>query len=259
MQKIFVGIPILNRFDLLDRAIAALDYANIELFIVNNNTVDSAAQEQFDQLKQKYSFDSFSPRFNLGVAASWNRIITTAWSRGYEFVYIGSNDTMLGPGALKAMVKMEKPPQECLWLLNHFNFWCFRLAAVPTVGLVDENFMPAYFEDNDFARRIALAGLGIVHMQAEAFELNGRVVPGVTSLHLGSQTVASDPEYAVHNSNTFNNWNAAHYTLKWGGGVGGESFVTPYGDASRDIRWWPDPAGTIAIRDWDNGKRARLT
>lgn len=258
MQKIFVGIPVLNRFDLLDQAIAALDYQNSELFIVNNNTVDAAAQEQFTTLKQKYNFDSFSPRFNLGVAASWNRIITTAWSRGYEFVYIGSNDTLLGPGSLRALVEMEKSPNECLWLLHGFNFWCFRIAAIPVVGLVDENFMPAYFEDNDFHRRVTLAGLETVHMRSTPFEQNGRVVPAVSARHLGSQTIASDPEYAIHNSNTFGNWNAAHYNMKWGGPVGDERFKTPYGEADKDIRWWPDPAGTIAVRDWDNGKRARL-
>jgi hypothetical protein len=257
-QKIFVGIPVLNRFDLLDAAIASLDYPELELFIVNNNTVDATAQVQFEQLRQKYNFDSFSPRFNLGVAASWNRIITTAWSHGYEFVYIGSNDTTLGSGTLRAVVEMEKPEPECLWLLHGFNFWCFRLAAIPRVGLVDENFMPAYFEDNDFHRRVTLAGLETVHLHATAFEHNGRLVPAVSANHLGSQTIAADAEYAAHNGNTFNNWNAAHYTLKWGGGPGGEQFVTPYNYADKDLRWWPDPAGTIAARDWDNCRREKL-
>lgn len=259
MQRIFIGIPVLNRFDLLDQAIAALDYADRELFIVNNNTVNAADQEAFLRLKEKYQFDSFSPRYNLGVAASWNRIITTAWSRGYEFVYIGSNDTMLAPGALQALAEMAKPEPEVLWLLKDFNFWCFRLAAIPAVGLPDENFMPAYFEDDDFLRRVRLAGLGYVHLGETAYEKNGRVVPAVSATHLGSQTIASDAEYAAHNGNTFNNWNRNHYVMKWGGEPGAEQFTTPYNDPTRPITWWPDPAGTIAVRDWDNDKRARLT
>lgn len=259
MQRIFVGIPILNRFDLLDRAIAALDYSSIELFVVNNNTVNAANQEAFVQLKEKYQFDSFSPRYNLGVAASWNRIITTAWSRGYEFVYIGSNDTILAPGSLRALVEMEKPENECLWLLKDFNFWCLRLSVVPKIGLLDENFMPAYFEDTDFHRRVRLAGLGYVHLGDVPIEKNGRVIPAAPATHLGSQTIASDAEYAEHNNNTFNTWNRNHYVLKWGGEPGQEQFETPYNNPKREITWWPDPAGTIAVRDWDNGKREKLT
>ncbi len=259
MQRIFVGIPVLNRFDLLDQAIAALDYPALELFIVNNNTVDAANQDAFVSLKEKYQCDSFSPRYNLGVAASWNRIITTAWSRGYEFVYIGSNDTTLAPGTLRALVEMEKPEPECLWMVLGFNFWCLRLSAVPKIGLVDENFMPAYFEDNDFHRRVQLAGLDWAHLGNTAYEKNGRVIPAAPATHLGSQTIASDAEYAAHNNNTFHNWNRTHYVMKWGGDPGGEKFVTPYNDPTKPITWWPDPAKSIAARDWDNGKRARLT
>ena len=258
MERIFLGIPVLNRFDLLEQAIDALDYPNVELFVVNNNTVDAENQKHFERLKEKYQFDSFSPRYNLGVAASWNRIITTAWSRGYNFVYVGSNDTMLSPGTLKAFVEMQKPEPEALWLLNHFNFWCLRMAAVPKVGLLDENFMPAYFEDNDFFYRVGLAGLEVLHLHEHEFEHNGRTVPAVSSHHLGSQTIASDAEYAMHNGNTFGNWNASHFGMKWGGGPGGEQFKTPYDKSDKDYRWWPDPAGSIAVRDWDNAKRERL-
>lgn len=257
MQKIFVGIPVLNRFDLLEKAIESLDYEPMELFVVDNNTVCDKNKEEFKRLKDKFKFDSFSPRYNLGVAASWNRIITTAWSRGYDFVYIGSNDTTLGPGTLKALVEMDKPEPECVWMVNQFNFWCLRLSAVPKIGLVDENFMPAYFEDNDYQRRIKLAGLECVCMGSSSFEKNGRMVPAVSSNHLGSQTIRSDQEYAIHNSNTFNNGNRNHYIMKWGGPLGAEKFSVPYNEPANPINWWPDPASTIALRDWDNNKRKK--
>jgi len=37
MQKIFLGIPVLNRFDLLDQALDSLNYQPIDLYVVNNN------------------------------------------------------------------------------------------------------------------------------------------------------------------------------------------------------------------------------
>lgn len=251
MQKIFLGIPVLNRFDLLEQCLSSFDYSPIELFIVNNNTVDSSLNEHLGRLQHQYHFDTFSPRYNLGVAASWNRIITTAWSRGYDFVYIGSNDIILSPGSLKLFINMDKPQPECLWMLNRFNFWCLRISSISTVGLFDENFMPAYFEDDDYDYRIKLAGLQSVSLCDQEIQYNGRTLPAVPSTHLGSQTINSNPDYKNKNSYTFEKWNKNHYIMKWGGIPGQEKFTTPYNDSNRSISWWPDPAGSVALRDWD--------
>ena len=43
-----------------------------------------------------------------------------------------------------------------------------------------------------------------------------------------------------------------------GGDAGEEVFRTPYNKPDKDWRWWPDPGGSIQVRDWDNGRRARL-
>lgn len=255
MQRIFVGIPVLNRFDLLDKAIEALDYESIELFIVNNNTVDAANTEAFHKLKDKYKFDSYSPRFNLGVAASWNHILATAWSRNYDFIYMGSNDTFLHPGTLRTLVEMEKPEIECLWLASWFHFWCMRLSAIPKIGLFDENFMPAYYEDNDCLRRIQQAGLQVVHMREHAFEMNGRMVPGVGAVALHSQTINSDPEYAALNYHTFHE-NQNYYLRKWGGQPEYETFANPFNDPNNTVNRWPDPNNIAAKRDWDNNRRS---
>jgi hypothetical protein len=252
MKPIFLGIPVLNRFDLLEQSIQSLDYPNLELYIVNNNTTDSAQNQHLQELSTKYNFQIFSPRYNLGVAASWNRIITTAWSRGYDFVYIGSNDTILSPHSLQTFVDIEKPEIECLWMLNKFNFFCIRLSSIPTIGLFDENFMPAYFEDNDYMRRIQLSSLQMVELTSDSKELNGRILPPAPpSHHIGSQTIHSNPRYKELNNYTFNEWNKNHYIMKWGGEPGSETYHHPYNNPSNDIRWWPDPGGSVAIRDWD--------
>src|SRR3990172_857485 len=101
MNKIFIGIPILNRLDLLEQAVSKYDYPH-DLYVVNNNTVDPEFNKAFDVLQEKLGFDSFRARFNLGCSASWNRILLQALSRGHEFCYIGANDCFLGPGMLKA-------------------------------------------------------------------------------------------------------------------------------------------------------------
>lgn len=253
MERIFLGIPVLNRFDLLEKAIESLDYPNMELFIINNNTTNTENKKYFDKLQEKYNFDSFSPRYNLGVAASWNRIITTAWSRGYEFVYISSNDTSLSPGTLKTCVEMTKPESEVVWLFKGYNFWCLRLSAIPKIGLLDENFMPAYHEDHDLTYRISISGFDpVVWFYPHPVQHNGRELPGINAEHLGSQTIMSDSKYRLLNGKISSTYNKDYYITKWGGAYGYEQFKVPYNNTlGKDLRWWLDPAETVAERDWD--------
>jgi len=254
MDKIFIGVPLLNRLDLLKKAVATYDHPH-ELFVVNNNTVDDALDAELAQWKEEAGFDVVSPRFNLGCSASWNRIIMEAMSRGYEYCYIGSNDTTLEPGALATFAGMEKKEDEGIWLANGMNFFCIRIANIPKIGWFDENFYPAYFEDNDYVYRCKMAGLLEVGCGPAEREFNGRTLPAIHMHHLGSQTVASDPVYAAGNSATFGQWNRTHFMMKWGGPPGQETHKTPYGRADKDHRWWGDPGGSIAHRDWDNPKR----
>lgn len=246
-MSIFIGIPFLNRPDLLGEALATMKLGSekIHLYVVNNNTVDTKINEDLGAVAEEHGVDMFSPRYNLGVAASWNRIVMRGIGLGHDYIYVGSNDTMLGEGALQAFVDMPKAETSCLWLLNHFNFFCLHRRFISRVGWFDENFYPAYFEDNDFVYRCKLAGLDVTHAPEE---LTARTD------HKGSQTIKSDPKYAAGNNSTFGSWNATHFRMKWGGNPGRETFKTPYGEEEKDIRWWPDPGGSISHRDWDKGR-----
>ena len=244
MPKPFIGIPFLNRPDLLGEVIEAFEGDN-HVFVVNNNSVDAEINQYFSDLTQQFGLDSYSARTNLGVAASWNRIVMRAIGLGYEYIYIGSNDTVLNDGVLQEFVEMEKSETDCLWKLNHFNFFCLHKRFIDRVGWFDENFYPAYYEDNDFVYRCVLAGLGVVDAPPEML---------AKTHHKVSQTINSDPVYAAGNRHTFNQWNATHYRMKWGGMPGAEKFTTPYGKPNHDHRWWGDPQGSIAHRDWDKDR-----
>jgi hypothetical protein len=115
--------------------------------------------------------------------------------------------------------------------------------VISKVGWFDENFYPAYKEDQDYSYRCNLAGV------------ERKSLPGASATHLGSQTIASDPEYAIHNLHTHSDWNRRYYITKWGGESSSEVFTTPYGRLDCDHRWWRDPSDSIHARDWDNGRR----
>jgi GT2 family glycosyltransferase len=244
-ERVFVGIPLLNRLDLLERCVGAIDYP-AEIVVVNNNAIDVTFGNDLDHLARHHGLEILHQDRNLGVAASWNLVIRTALDRGRDWVFIGSNDTMLHAGSLKATVELPKAGNIAIWHLLAFNFFLINRPCVERVGWFDENFYPAYKEDQDYSYRCELAQLGRVD------------VDGAGGDHVGSATIRSDPEYARLNADTHCNWNANHYRMKWGGDAGNEVYRHPYNNPEYDHTWWPDPGGSVEHRDWDKRRRRQL-
>lgn len=238
MNRVFIGIPILNRLDLLRRCADAIDVP-AEVVLVGNNAVDEVFQRDLAHFALDRGYLLLPQRHNRGVAASWNLIIRTGTERGHDWWFIGSNDAFLHPGSLRAAVAMPKEADVAVWHLHAWNFFLLGRRAIERVGFFDENFYPAYKEDQDYSYRCHLAGLRRVD------------VPGAGAEHVGSATIRSNPAYAARNEDTHFNWNRNHYLLKWGGDAGAEQFRHPYNDPRRDLRWWPDPGASVDARDWD--------
>jgi len=246
MEEAFLGIPILNRLDLLSRCLTAIDHP-AEVVVVNNNATDPSFAAELERLIAERSAVGDAVRVrvvhqtrNLGVAASWNLILRTGLASGRESVVIGSNDTFLNPGSLAA-AQAGAPDAQILHLCA-WNFFLVRKAAVEAVGWFDENFYPAYKEDQDYSYRCKLAGA------------KRAVVKGAGGEHVGSATIRSDERYRRLNRETHGR-NGRYYREKWGGDVGQERFVRPFDHADKDVRWWPDPGESIAARDWDRPDR----
>ena len=102
-------------------------------------------------------------------------------------------------------------------ILNAFTLFSINQRVIDTVGYFDETISPgyAYFEDNDFGRRINLAGLKRVDVLTSAF-------------HVGSGTIKamSAQEQADH-SRKFS-IAQDNYVKKWGGRPAYEVYTTPY-------------------------------
>ena len=247
-SHIFVGIPVLNRADLLARCLAHIDVP-ATVVIVNNNRNDFQFEDDVDALAARHGALVLKQERNLGVSASWNLIIRTAEKLGFDEYFIGSNDTALTPGSLAAADAFPKEHDVAIWHLMGFSFFLLNRTTIERVGWFDENFYPAYKEDQDYAYRCHLAGLRRVD------------VPTAGGDHVGSATIKSNPLYHARNDRTHFDWNMNHYRMKWGEDADHEKFLHPYNDPTKDLRWWPDPGGSIEARDWDNGdfeQRLRL-
>jgi hypothetical protein len=203
MKKYAIGIPTLNRIDLLYPAMLyyEIDFPNTEKFIVDNGNQDLGWN------LDKVSATIIENEKNVGVAASWNQLCKAIFKE-HEYALILNDDIYLGR-------------QE--WSLNSFftwleinpiadffvgpKDWCAFLISkkcYKQVGDFDERFLPAYYEDNDYAMRMKLMGKKI------------EIVPFLDpSVFRASESMKKDSEIKGEESKK-------KYIEKWGGLPGEE-------------------------------------
>ena len=238
----WIGIPVLNRCDLLRRCVAAIDVP-ARIVIVNNNNVDESFNRELKQLRADDPRVSvLNQDRNLGVAASWNLLLQTAFESGCEWGVIASNDLELHPGALRAASAVLGAEDVGVWHLSAWNCFAVSRDAVMRVGWFDENFYPA-------TRRIRIT----TAMRSGCGDVPGRG-PDVESA-----TIYSDDVYLQANAATHCRFNVEYYLQKWGANWGSETYLRPFNLSQADVRWWPAPRERLRKRDWDvNRVRLRV-
>lgn len=199
-MKFAIGIPTINRADLLEKSIVDLqrNCPNVELIVVDNGK-----QNLWPMLERSGLHCSLiENEKNKGVAGSWNQIAMTAWEHGFSWVWIVNDDIILGKpeGSIEALIALyESEPR----LLNADIGWCSFLlpkAIWDEVGAFDEEFFPAYYEDDDYRERINQVGKPMVIRT----ELNPLV-------YKESMTSVKDPSLK-------DGWNRnqERFVMKWG-------------------------------------------
>lgn len=172
----------------------------------------------------------FVPRTNLGVARSWNCGIQWGLEELHsKYTMILNNDTLLGEDCidiiLNTMINHEIPlvtgfdySKECdtpddiihrvasihIHITDSPQFSCFALdnnflskmveferGREPYPGRFDENFFPAYFEDNDFHLRLKKLGKRCVNINQALY------------FHYGSRTIKENKEIALQVQSTY--------------------------------------------------------
>jgi GT2 family glycosyltransferase len=214
-------IPCLNRFDMFTETIETVDTAIRPIVI-----------------------DAW--RNNRGVSGAWNEGMRRARDLGYRWALISNDDLKYPPGAIEELYKtivetgagVVSPNQVRLPLRQHMfeneglregaDFFCFFI-DIPQVteqaGWFDQNFYPAYFEDNDMHRRMILAGV------------KGYVRTDIDVIHEGSMTQKFDK----YNPNVTTERFEAHrgyFRKKWGGEPTDATYLTPFNEPDLTVRDW---------------------
>jgi GT2 family glycosyltransferase len=197
-------------------------------------------------------------RENRVLSNAWNKGIEEGFLLGADYALVINDDVLFSPWTLTGLVRafqsnltppnvgmvtavnlrgqmenptdifnIEIPSYETHEFGLNPDFSCFMLdkKTYEKVGTFDENFNPAYFEDNDYHYRMQLLDIQAISTQWAPF------------YHYGSQTQNNDPNHPVVPSDAFirNRW---YYQNKWGGEPGQEVFKRPYNDDSMPVNKW---------------------
>ena len=208
-------VPVYKRFDLFTRLMATVDEPVRVIVVDNYNN-------------------------NRGVAGGWNEGIRAAQEVGYRYAIISNDDIEFHKGAISSIYNSFRKSDAGVisanpngvfaaqGLIPGADFCCFAVdipVVVDRCGTFDENFFPAYFEDNDFHHRIRRAGVPD-YIDTEAV---------VT--HHGSQTQNADPGSPVVPSHKFEE-NRSYFIRKWGGTPNQETYEHPYNNPELTIKDW---------------------
>ena len=208
MYNFAVGIPTINRADLLNEALAiyAKCWPSLTIYILDNGNQNIATQSP-KQIVLKSST-------NIGVAASWNFLAEKSFSEGFLRVLILNDDIILDRHEHELHLRLNKYPDHALILQD--GTWCsFILPKVvyDLVGPFDEGFYPTYFEDNDYEYRIELD---------ENCEVKIDDVLNPTT-YRNSKPIQKDPTL-----NKDFQANQDRYVRKWGGKPSKELYKNPF-------------------------------
>lgn len=209
-----IGIPYMVRSDLLERLLNSID-VHVERYIF----IDNSEAHDLANLTGP-NITVIAPRHNLGVAASWNLIIKATPLAPWWTIL--NADVAFTPGDLDKYIEVMR---EFDGICNIDGYAAFGLSrsVVERVGFFDENFVPAYYEDNDYAYRGNLVGVNAT-----------TVATGI--IHYGSEVIRYEERWRSANATTFPE-NARYYAAKWGGLPGEEKYRTPF-DSGADPRFW---------------------
>jgi len=189
-----IVVPILNRYDLLERLLVSIDYPVGYFLLIDNNPKSDFVLMTNEHVKEQYHLRMPS---NLGVPTSWNLGIKSLPYCDYWLIV--NNDAYFPKGSLQMFA--ENSSSGRLLLSGGQPPWCaFSIGAdiVKIVGLFDEGIYPAYYEDNDYMRR----------MNFHNFPIHQSNIP---VNHDNSSTISSG--YSEQNSRTFSN-NMLYYDNK---------------------------------------------
>ena len=199
--------------------------------------------------------------FRLPLATAWNLGVSNLFAKGCDYVLVSNDDVLFSPHTVDALVARAQRGDVALvsaWNVRglvekgeeildfavpdqineppHPDFSCFLITPEcwEKVGMFDENFIPAYCEDNDYHARIVFSGLHAIQTTAAPY------------FHFGGVTrnIAVEGEVPPD----VGDLSRAYFQVKWGhqpvshpDEMWNVYYRNPFNDLRFSLREWPDP------------------
>lgn len=219
-----VCIPTYRRYDRLNRLLETLREGSVQpsrVVIMDNGGKLKGKWDPWNKDSIRAAFESsepvliFNPGTNLGVSRSWNWFFNNVPSELGSLI-ISNDDVEYESDTIDVLSRHMASPFNDLLLNGGFSLFAMKLSLFAEIGEFDEEFSPAYFEDNDYHWRIKLAGKDLTYC------------PDLKYHHHNSSTLESftAEETAAHHKRFQKN--RLYYICKWGGPPTRELFKTAF-------------------------------
>jgi len=164
-----IGALCLIKVDLLKRLINSIDY-DVDVFVI---LLQGNVHFNINEINNVFikKFVIINASFNIGVSRGWNYIIqhfpSTYWIICGDDTYFEKGslkkiyDYMITDGALNNVFINYYLKLQNDIVCTEFTNFILTNKIFDKIGLFDENIYPAYFEDNDYWKRIALSNESI--------------------------------------------------------------------------------------------------
>jgi len=232
----------------MEKTLASLKTSYETYLVLVRNFVDSLVEEDFIRICQEYKAKVLiNPENNVSMA--WNCGIANCIENGCEYILVPNLDVVLKSNCLDRLIEFAEQNKEYLVITAsiwndertlesednedegvadspHFSCFMVRKSFLDETGGFDENFKPAYAEDNDLHYRMKLLGLKACSIGKARF------------YHYGSRTIylSNDPVLAEARLGSGNTRD--YYLSKWGGLPGNEVFKSPFNDPKKLVKEW---------------------
>jgi hypothetical protein len=212
-----VGYPTLNNYAGLEQSIRSVLSSSVKpngIIVIDNggSFVPTVSSVQV-----------IRPRKNLGVSSSWNLLHKIV--AGTDRLLISNDDVEYSSDCIEHALNLNTG----FAAVNikdlrgrDYSGWSsfFQSEEVwEKVGDYDENFYPAYYEDNDYCWRMGLQGIKMVRAGGSP----GRHVVSATFKNVNEKAQKDWLQSLVAK-------NKAYYADKWGGLPGQEKFLSPFNE-----------------------------
>jgi predicted O-methyltransferase YrrM len=251
-MKKFIFIPVVNRFDLLEKAVKGIKLDLYDEYIIFNNSEIEIPEEVYSGTQ----FRVWQPERRMTFTETQNAMRQYAIDNEFNFYSFMHNDGEVHDDTDVALVKFAETCTDN-WgvIFTNYDVLCaFNTKAVEEIGVWgDQDWPPqqnGYLLDNDYYRRVRSSGYIIKEItEREVTYVPADRVGGVS--HFGSATLKEAKEQNLWDRQVAKVYD--HYVKKWGGEPGQEKYIYPYDmDISSNINFpnWFD--GIKASTNFEN-------